>query len=502
MLHPPGSATNPAARPSEAMSGLRKLIREIRRRSVWQVLGVYLVASWGALEAIDGITDTAGLPEWFPPFALALLIIGLPVVLATAVVQDGVGGRHERERFGARHEGAADGVPEPDILHWEERAGESDGLPRLFTWRNAVAGGVMAFALWGFIAAGWVVFQREPSDQVSRDVSATDAAPTALPEAGPGEAVGSVTVQSDPPGARVLVTPVLPVEGLAEREPAELGVTPLAAQQLPAGEYLVRLDLERTNPLDLTVVVRPDATTLVDRTLVAESPLTQGMVLVPPGPDPLDASAPPLPGFLIDRTEVTNRQYQAFLTGGGYENSSLWPETMELGGNSLSRAEALSMLVDQVGLPGPRGWSGGLYPEGTADHPVVGITWYEASAYARWAGKELPTRSQWYRAAVGDDLRAYPWGDNVELIEHRANFFVDVTQPAAAYPLGVSPWGVFDMAGNVREWLKDTDEGGRFQVVGGSFQDPEYLFGPTWQEAFDPGFSSPVLGLRAVKPVP
>ena len=74
------------------MHGLRKLLREIHRRSLWQILGVYLGGSWGVLQAVDFMTGFAGLPDWTPGFAFVLLMIGLPVVTATAFVQQGVPG--------------------------------------------------------------------------------------------------------------------------------------------------------------------------------------------------------------------------------------------------------------------------------------------------------------------------------------------------------------------------------------------------------------------------
>ena len=74
----------------DPMSGLEDLVREIHRRSIWKVLGIYLGGSWLVLEAIDGISETAGLPDWLSPFALILLLIGLPIVMATAFVQEGI----------------------------------------------------------------------------------------------------------------------------------------------------------------------------------------------------------------------------------------------------------------------------------------------------------------------------------------------------------------------------------------------------------------------------
>jgi len=75
------------------VSRLKGLIQEIHRRSLWQVLGIYLVGAWVAFQGIEALVSGLGLPEWVPGFALVVLILGLPIVLATAFVQEGVGGQ-------------------------------------------------------------------------------------------------------------------------------------------------------------------------------------------------------------------------------------------------------------------------------------------------------------------------------------------------------------------------------------------------------------------------
>ena len=136
-------------------------------------------------------------------------------------------------------------------------------------------------------------------------------------------------------------------------------------------------------------------------------------------------------------------------------------------------------------------------------HPVAGVSWYEAAAYARWLGKELPGREQWWRAALGDTRGAYPWGNDVKTAEIRANFGLVGTRPAASYPLGVSPFGCLDMAGNVREWLRDPAPDSTLRlVVGGSWEDPSYMFELSHTESFDPAFANQAIGFRLVRPVP
>ena len=122
---------------------LKGLIREIHRRSLWQVLGIYLVASWAVLQVVDTMGGALRLPEWLEPVALVLLIIGLPIVLATAFIQEGGPGRDTGDEEVA--DAPAD-APAPT------------GASGVFTWRNALGGGVLAFALLGFVGAGWILF--------------------------------------------------------------------------------------------------------------------------------------------------------------------------------------------------------------------------------------------------------------------------------------------------------------------------------------------------------
>jgi TolB-like protein/Tfp pilus assembly protein PilF len=119
---------------------MTRLFEEFKRRSVWQALGIYAVGAWVALQIVDVLAQNFGLPEWFPAFALALLVIGLPIVLATAVAQ----------RAGSPVAASPD----------DSSPSASSGGP-LLTWRNAILGGVSAFALWGVVAAGWMLLGPE-----------------------------------------------------------------------------------------------------------------------------------------------------------------------------------------------------------------------------------------------------------------------------------------------------------------------------------------------------
>jgi protein kinase/serine/threonine-protein kinase len=175
----------------------KNLLQEIHRRSVWQVVTVYAVGAWFALEVVQGIVDAGNLPDWLPGMALVLLIIGFPMVLATAIVQQGWSGGSEEAgpRQGptpSAEDGggtAAGGKPVgaaaessslsdsptpagPDTTHsapvnLAAGTGSLDRSPtrpstahRLFNWRNAIAGGVLAFALWGVVATALLLSGR------------------------------------------------------------------------------------------------------------------------------------------------------------------------------------------------------------------------------------------------------------------------------------------------------------------------------------------------------
>jgi formylglycine-generating enzyme required for sulfatase activity len=146
-----------------------------------------------------------------------------------------------------------------------------------------------------------------------------------------------------------------------------------------------------------------------------------------------------LPEFWIDRTPVTNAEYARFVAATGHEP--------------------------------PHHWGGKTPPKKIADHPVVHISWHDAVAYAKWAGKRLPTEQEWEKAARGTDGREYPWGDP-EPTPELANFGEGGTTLVGKYsPQGDSPYGCVDMAGNVWEWTASDYGGGRKVLRGGAWYD-------------------------------
>ena len=314
---------------------------------------------------------------------------------------------------------------------------------------------------------------------------------------------GTLSVASDPAGASVAVTRVQPIAGFASRREVTIGRSPVNARRLVAGEYFVRLVADRMHSVEFLARIEVGKDLPVVRKLLPSTAASDGMTPVDEGESPVSPRGAAVPAFLIDKYEVTNSRYLKFVAAGGYRDQTFWPETLIMSGKPAPWAVALRAFVDRTGLPGPRSWSGGTFPEGKGEHPVVGVSWYEATAYARWLGKDLPTREQWWRAALGDTHGAFPWGNDVKTAEIRANFGLVGTGPVGSYPLGVSPFGCFDMAGNAREWLRDPASGPALRsVVGGSWEDPAYMFELSHTEAFDPAFANQSIGLRLVRPLP
>jgi formylglycine-generating enzyme len=188
-----------------------------------------------------------------------------------------------------------------------------------------------------------------------------------------------------------------------------------------------------------------------DRSTAAEPTGKDGapMVLVPAGPFPM--GVPPgdrdggrdeyprhevfVDAFYLDKYEVTNGRYLQFVHATGHRV----PKHPKDASRNL--------------------WSDGMMPESVVDRPVINVDWYDADAYCRWAGKRLPTEAEWEKAARGGDDRRFPWG-NTEPTDKHLNYNQrwqgeKTLMPVGSYEAGKSPYGAYDMAGNVWEWVGD-----------------------------------------------
>ena len=190
--------------------------------------------------------------------------------------------------------------------------------------------------------------------------------------------------------------------------------------------------------------------------------------------------------YWIDRYEVTNESFKQFVDYGGYQNPEYWKCDFIKNGQVLSWDKAMAEFRDKSGRPGPATWTGGTYPKGQENYPVTGVCWYEAAAYAEFVGKSLPTIYHWF-GAIDTDLASY--------ITPMSNFESSGPMAVGHYP-GVGPYGLWDMAGNVREWCWNK-LGNLHFILGGAWTDPEYMF--TLANAQSPFDRSPINGFRCVK---
>ena len=182
--------------------------------------------------------------------------------------------------------------------------------------------------------------------------------------------------------------------------------------------------------------------------------------------------------FFLDKTEVTNADYKKF--------------------------------CDATNTAPPPQWIDGKYPQGQDDFPVRRVSWYEARAYATWAGKRLPTEEEWEHAARGTDGRRFPWGN-----EWSDAYVVwdDGPTKVGSKPLGASPYGALDMAGNVAEWTNDWFDGypnsptrqpdfgnKKYKVVrGGAWYGSHELAQTYYREVCRPDQRSLWIGFRCAK---
>lgn len=195
--------------------------------------------------------------------------------------------------------------------------------------------------------------------------------------------------------------------------------------------------------------------------------------------------------FLIDRYEVTNDNFKKFVEAGGYTDRSFWKHPIIMNGKEEPFEQAVKSFVDKTGRPGPAMWEAGTYPDGQARHPVTGVSWYEADAYATYAGKQLPTVFHW--GVIAATART-------EYIVPLSNFSGKGTTPVESLQ-GMSTFGIYNVAGNAREWCANESTGEDFRyILGGGWNDPTYSFNDAYFQSA--GDRSATNGFRCMKVLP
>ena len=312
---------------------------------------------------------------------------------------------------------------------------------------------------------------------------------------------GKLVRQIQPPGAQVLARPRQGGES-DWVVLGEVGAVPLPA---PLGYSVFKVQAPGFEPREFAMQVNEwgwDKGVLGGVTaLVRRGEAPAGMVRIDPPAKSLTFDFAPvglfdfaaegrLDSFFVDIHEVTNREYKEFVDAKGYEQRKFWTEPFERDGNTLTWDEATAVFRDLTGRPGPAGWQVSTYEPGTEDLPVTGVSWYEASAYAAFAGKRLPSVYHFVFAsarAVGGDFLPF------------SNFDGKLA-PVGKSRGSLNYWGLWDVAGNAREWCSTIGGSQRF-ALGGAADGPRYMFFNVEDSTASPFDRSPNSGFRCVKPV-
>jgi eukaryotic-like serine/threonine-protein kinase len=524
----------------EHVPNFQQIIAELRRRRVFRVAMVYAVVGWIIVQVAATLVPHLLLPDALVRGIIILVLLGFPVALVLAWAYD-------ITPDGIRATPATDASAGPSASMQLDRAsdlaatapvGATASLPAPRRRTALIAAALMLLVLGG--AAGWFVLGARAEGTVPEGdalfdriaeltaaeryadafalLQAAELRGDSLPPALWVETADRLTVITQPAGAAVHARAFNP--GGAHDEPTawqRLGTTPLHGMLLPRGDYLIRIERDAHAPVErlASTAISRDGTglddvpeTLLQIQLVSQADAPADMVFVPGGPYAiasrnLQGLLTELDGFYLDRFEVTNERYAAFVDDGGYRDLAHWVDMAdEVGADQIE--QGMRRLIDRTGMPGPRDWSGQRVPPGLDRHPVTGVSWYEAAAFCRWAGGRLPSLYEWEKAARDGQIIHYegvfmPWGllATGGSAAARANFSSRGTMPVDAHPFGISPYGAWGMAGNVKEWIANPTEDGR-PVTGGSWEDPVYLFAEVG--SLDPFSASAAIGFRCARP--
>ncbi len=298
-------------------------------------------------------------------------------------------------------------------------------------------------------------------------------------------ATGKLSIETTPPGATVAV------RRYDSSDWEILGETPLRDARVPLGSYVWRLAKKgfvTQQHLGLSSgrrSFRLDPEGVVPAEMVRVSVRADPVALEVPGFE--NAPTVRLEDYFLDRTEVTNADFRKFVEHGGYARREFWKQPFVRDGRTVPWEEAMGLFRDATGRSGPSTWEAGSFPRGSESHPVAGVSWFEAAAYAEFAGKSLPSVYHWNFAAQPEFAN---------LVAPGSNFADGGTQPSARSG-ALGGFGTFDMAGNVKEWCWNEGRDRKRFILGGGFGEPAYQFVDV--DLQSPWERRPNYGFRCVK---
>jgi serine/threonine protein kinase len=273
----------------------------------------------------------------------------------------------------------------------------------------------------------------------------------------------NISITTTPPGARVLNK----AYAKPEADWTFVGTSPIENLRVPYGYFRWKLEKE-----GFETVLAAACTHTLDYQAQENRPLNLERTLDPVGSLPAGMvrilGFGKLDDYFLDRFEVTNRQYREFMDRGGYQNETYWKHPFIKDGKTIPWEEAVREFVDSTGRPGPSTWEGGTFPSGWDDYPVSGVSWYEAAAYAEFAGKSLPSNNVWRNALYTATAQGF-----LSVLTPLSNYGADGPAAVGSHT-GVSYYGALDMAGNVREWGWNESPEGRV-IMGGAWNDATYV---------------------------